>query len=79
MNQTKGLRAAAAYKKASRVAYSSVSAIKTKGSMLGTFMLLYCILTLYWSFLLYRDVRSDGCEPACEMDSAGVFDAMLGT
>jgi ATP-binding cassette, subfamily B (MDR/TAP), member 1 len=122
LNQTKGSRAAAAYKQASSVAYSSVSSIKTvlslnavrrmirqyhdatqeafnqatkilfkqgfaNGSMLGTFMLLYCILTLFGSFLLYRDVRSDGCDPSasvtnnatCETDGPGVFGAMLGT
>jgi ATP-binding cassette, subfamily B (MDR/TAP), member 1 len=122
LNQTKGSRAAAAYKQASSVAYSSVSSIKTvlslnavrrmidlykdatqeafkqatsillkqgvaNGSMLGSFMMLYCILTLFGSFLLYRDVRSDGCDPSssrsnnvtCETDGPGVFGAMLGT
>lgn len=121
LNQTKGARAAAAYKQASSVAYSSVSSIKTvlslnavrrmismyseateeafhqatkvlfkqgfaNGSMLGTFMLLYCILTLFGSFLLYREVRSDGCDPSasnddaitCDTSGAGVFGAMLG-
>jgi hypothetical protein len=49
LDQTKGSRAAAAYKEASRVAYCSVSSIMIKGSMLGTFMLLYYILALYGS------------------------------
>lgn len=49
-------------------------------------MLLYCILTLFGSFLLYREVRSDGCDPSasnpdtitCGTSGAGVFGAMLG-
>jgi len=32
--------------------------------MLGSFLMLYCILTLFGTFLLYRDVGEDGCDPS---------------
>lgn len=56
------------------------------GSMLGTFVVLYCILTLYGSFLLYTDVGETGCDPSagvlgnmtCGESGPGVFGAMLG-
>jgi len=34
------------------------------GTMLGSFLFLYCILTLYGTFLLYNDTRSSGCDPS---------------
>jgi ATP-binding cassette, subfamily B (MDR/TAP), member 1 len=56
--------------------------------MLGSFMLLYCVLTLYGSFLLYRDVQDEGCDPSgglgdlgngtCDSSGPEVFGAMLG-
>ena len=54
--------------------------------MLGSFLLLYCILALYGTALLYIDVRRNGCDPSgisskvetCTSDGAGVFGAMLG-
>ena len=57
------------------------------GGMLGSFLLLYCILALYGVALLYLDVRKNGCDPSgvstdvatCRDDGAGVFGAMLGT
>ena len=56
------------------------------GSMLGSFILLYCILTLYGTFLLYKDVRDTGCDPSdsvnfnqsCTETGPTVFGAMLG-
>jgi hypothetical protein len=54
--------------------------------MLGSFLLLYCILALYGTALLYIDVRRTGCDPSgavdndtCTSSGAGVFGAMLGT
>ena len=57
-----------------------------EGGMLGSFLLLYCILALYGTALLYIDVRRNGCDPSgistdvdtCTSDGAGVFGAMLG-
>jgi ABC-type multidrug transport system fused ATPase/permease subunit len=54
--------------------------------MLGSFICLYCILTLFGTFLIYRDVEDTGCDPsssgygssACSNDGASVFGAMLG-
>jgi len=54
--------------------------------MLGSFLLLYCILTLFGSFLLYRDVEDTGCDPSdsnpnnetCNSSGPDVFGAMLG-
>jgi len=56
------------------------------GSMLGTFISLYGILTLYGTYLLYKGVRDDGCDPSdsvsngvsCENTGADVFSTMLG-
>ena len=50
-------------------------------------MALYCVLTLYGTALLYRDVEDEGCDPSdsvqgsvtCKSTGAGVFGAMLGT
>ena len=55
--------------------------------MLGSFLLLYCILALFGTALLYRDVRESGCDPSgvatdndlCTSNGADVFGAMLGT
>ena len=56
------------------------------GSMLGSFLLLYCILTLFGSFLLYRDIEDTGCDPSggvpsndtCSNAGPDVFGAMHG-
>jgi ABC-type multidrug transport system fused ATPase/permease subunit len=56
------------------------------GSMMGSFLLLYCVLTLYGTSLLYNDVRSSGCDPSagvpgaqdCSNTGTSVFGAMLG-
>ena len=49
-------------------------------------MMLYCVLTLYGSSLLYKDVEDDGCDPSdgvagnetCQSSGPDVFGAMLG-
>jgi ATP-binding cassette subfamily B (MDR/TAP) protein 1 len=54
--------------------------------MLGTFLLLYAVLTLYGSALLYRDIEDTGCDPSdgvtgnstCDSSGPDVFGAMLG-
>jgi ATP-binding cassette, subfamily B (MDR/TAP), member 1 len=56
--------------------------------MLGSFILLYLILTLYGASVLYSEVRRKGCDPsdasvltendACESTGADVFGALLG-
>jgi ATP-binding cassette subfamily B (MDR/TAP) protein 1 len=54
--------------------------------MLGSFLALYCILTLYGTSLFYRDVEDTGCDPSagvednesCESTGPDVFGAMLG-
>jgi ATP-binding cassette subfamily B (MDR/TAP) protein 1 len=56
------------------------------GSMLGSFLTLYAILCVYGTFLLYNDVRENGCDPSagvlanerCENAGPDVFGAMLG-
>lgn len=56
------------------------------GSMLGSFMMLYCILVLYGASLVYKDVEDTGCDPSggvsgnetCDSSGSGVFGAMLG-
>jgi len=56
------------------------------GMMLGSMLFLYAVLTLYGTFLLYRDVAGSGCDPSgsvpdndtCRASGAGVFGAMLG-
>jgi ATP-binding cassette, subfamily B (MDR/TAP), member 1 len=54
--------------------------------MLGSFLLLYCILALYGTALLYKDIEDSGCDPSgivpdndtCTSNGADVFGAMLG-
>jgi len=54
--------------------------------MLGTFLLLYAVLTLYGSALIYRDIEDTGCDPSdgvegnftCDSAGPDVFGAMLG-
>jgi len=54
--------------------------------MLGSFILLYCILTLFGTFLIWRDVENTGCDPSnavenndtCSQSAPDVFGAMLG-
>ena len=54
--------------------------------MLGSFILLYCILVLFGTFLIWRDVEDTGCDPSDSMDNnstcpqsgPNVFGAMMG-
>jgi len=56
------------------------------GTMLGSFIVLYAVLTVYGSFLIYRDIRDTGCDPsdsvsdvnACSNTSSNIFGSMLG-
>lgn len=56
------------------------------GSMLGSFLFLYAILTMYGTSLLYNNIQTTGCDPSgsvvdnetCESTGADVFGAMLG-
>ena len=79
------------YKQATQEAFSSSVRILIKqgfanGAMLGSFLLLYCILTLYGTYLLYNGVEDNGCDPsgavvgntACKTSGSDVFGAMLG-
>ena len=79
------------YKEATLEAYKQSVAPLLKqgfafGSMLGSFICLYCVLTLFGSFLIYTDVEDTGCNPAasgfgtvtCANNGPAVFGAMLG-
>lgn len=56
------------------------------GSMLGSFLILYAVLALYGTYLLYNDVSDSGCDPSagvsdnerCDNSGPDVFGAMLG-
>ena len=56
------------------------------GMMLGSFMIMYVILTLYGVYLIYIDVATTGCDPSggvtdnptCGQAGPNVFGAMLG-
>lgn len=56
------------------------------GGMLGSFILLYCVLCIFGSYLLYSDIRDTGCDPSagnptvatCDNAGPDVFGAMLG-
>ena len=56
------------------------------GSMLGSFILLYAVLTLFGAYLLYSEVASTNCDPSaavpgmttCTSSGPAVFGAMLG-
>ena len=56
------------------------------GGMLGSFMILYCILVLYGASLLYREIADTGCDASggvtgvdtCDNTGSDVFGAMLG-
>jgi ATP-binding cassette subfamily B (MDR/TAP) protein 1 len=60
--------------------------LSISGSMLGSFLLLYAILTLFGTSLLYKDVEDTGCDPSggveenatCTSSGPDVFGAMLG-
>jgi ATP-binding cassette subfamily B (MDR/TAP) protein 1 len=56
------------------------------GSVLGSFMIMYCILTLFGAFILYRQVEDTGCDPSagvpgnatCLENGSSVFGSVLG-
>ena len=55
------------------------------GSMLGSFICLYCVLALYGTYLIYKDVSANGCDPSdsgkgttCVNSGPAVFGALLG-
>lgn len=79
------------YTEATQDAYDQAIKIVFKeglanGGMLGSFMILYCILVLFGAFLLYKDIESTGCDPSggvsgnatCDSSGSAVFGAMLG-
>jgi ATP-binding cassette subfamily B (MDR/TAP) protein 1 len=81
------------YKDATEVAFKEACSILWKqgfanGAMMGAFLFLYCILTLYGASLIYKDLQGSGCDPSgstilthnktCASDGASVFGAMLG-
>jgi ATP-binding cassette, subfamily B (MDR/TAP), member 1 len=79
------------YREATQQALSIATAVLLKqgfanGSMLGSFICLYAVLALYGTFMLYREIDDNGCDPSgavidnvtCESTGADVFGAMLG-
>lgn len=66
--------------------FSHSSLLFATGFMLGTFLLLYAVLTLYGTALLYNDIKDNGCDPSdgvvgnetCDSSGPDVFGAMLG-
>lgn len=79
------------YKDATQLAFHSSVRLLIKqgfanGAMLGSFLLLYCVLTLYGTYLLYNNVGDSGCDPSsavpgntsCSTSGSDVFGAMLG-
>jgi ATP-binding cassette subfamily B (MDR/TAP) protein 1 len=56
------------------------------GCMLGSFMVLYAVVTLFGTYLMYRDIAQFGCDPSggvhdnttCQQSGPKVFGAMLG-
>jgi ATP-binding cassette subfamily B (MDR/TAP) protein 1 len=81
------------YKDATLEAYKIATGVLLKqgfanGSMLGSFLCLYAVLTLFGTYLIYKDVEEVGCDPsgavdltanaACENNGPDVFGAMLG-
>lgn len=56
------------------------------GSMLGSFIFLYLVLTLYGAYLMYTDVAANQCDPSgavdvmptCQSSGPAVFGSMLG-
>jgi len=56
------------------------------GMMLGSFLIMYIILTLYGTYNIYKDVKETGCDPSggvtdnitCGSAGPNVFGAMLG-
>lgn len=54
--------------------------------LIGTFIALQCLLTLYGAYILFTDVRDNGCDPSssedgnhdCTTTGVNIFGALLG-
>jgi ATP-binding cassette subfamily B (MDR/TAP) protein 1 len=81
----------AEYKKATQHAFVIATGTLIKqgfvnGMMLGSFLIMYIILTLDGCYLIYIDVQNTGCDPSggvttnitCRSSGPDVFGAMLG-
>eukprot|EP00549_Striatella_unipunctata_P025532 CAMPEP_0118702986 /NCGR_PEP_ID=MMETSP0800-20121206/18252_1 /TAXON_ID=210618 ORGANISM="Striatella unipunctata, Strain CCMP2910" /NCGR_SAMPLE_ID=MMETSP0800 /ASSEMBLY_ACC=CAM_ASM_000638 /LENGTH=1104 /DNA_ID=CAMNT_0006604361 /DNA_START=179 /DNA_END=3493 /DNA_ORIENTATION=- len=79
------------YTAATQEAYAKGTSIilsegMANGGMLGSFILLYGVLTVFGTFLIYRDVDKNGCDPSnridgnisCSETGPAVFGGMLG-
>ena len=81
------------YMDATNEAYKIATGVLLKqgfanGSMLGSFLCLYGVLTLFGTYLIYSDVQDTACDPSgaidltnnatCENNGPDVFGAMLG-
>eukprot|EP00934_Nitzschia_sp_Nitz4_P002963 Nitzschia sp. Nitz4//scaffold24_size164493//76056//80265//NITZ4_002328-RA/size164493-snap-gene-0.7-mRNA-1//1//CDS//3329544114//2953//frame0 len=79
------------YGEATQEAFEAASKVLVKqglanGGMLSSFLVLYAILCLFGSFLLYRDIEDVGCDPSdsvsdnvtCDETGANLYGAMLG-
>jgi len=77
----------AATEKAYRQASSYVMYVGLgNGLMMGSFLLSYVLLTLFGSFLLYDQIKKDGCDPSgaidgndtCSPSARDVFGSLMG-
>jgi ATP-binding cassette subfamily B (MDR/TAP) protein 1 len=76
----------AATEKAYQVACSQIHMIGlANGSTMGSFLLSYIAVILFGSFLLYRQVRDNGCDPSgttgndkCNPAAVDVFGSLMG-
>lgn len=79
------------YKEATQDAFNSATRMLVKqgivnGSMMGAFLFMYVILTLYGVYTIYQDVIESGCDPStavfnnesCESSGPRVLGAMFG-
>jgi len=56
------------------------------GMMLGSFMIMYCIFTLFGTYQIYKDIKKTGCDPlgvipdneACPNTASSVFGVLMG-
>jgi len=60
--------------------------VSIEGVLIGTFIALQCLLTLYGASLLFTEVRRNGCDPSssvvgsidCSTTGVNIFGALLG-
>lgn len=57
----------------SAVGFNALVGLGT-GSMMGSFLVSYIVVTLYGSFLLYSQVQKFGCDPSNTLKYASAFD-----